>query len=736
MNKNSVSYHRWLIFFLLLLLAGITAGWFVTDYLGKRARQEILKENEATILLLTTHLTDELKKIEGAVKAMAGSPLIGPALTSRNDEYIAHANSALDRYNSALDASVSYLMDGTGTTVASSNRNDQDSFVGKSYHFRPYFMQAINGNQGSHFALGITSQKKGFYASFPVRDSKERIIGVVAMKKDLDVIERQLSSYPYCFVVNQHGVIFLSSSREMSMKSLWPVRPEIERELLTTKQFGDKPFDAVMQKEVTDRTEVTIQGNTYLASRKVINPEGWSILLMAPTARITIYKSVGVILTIVVCLLITIPPAVSYQTVRSAELVRKSEDRFQQVAQSSQDWIWETDNAGLYTYSSQAVKHILDYEPEEIIGKHYYDFFVPEEREKLTRTFKGFFSQREAFFRIVNRRMHRDGHEIFVESTGVPIFDDKGSLAGFRGTNRNISERMKTEKALRESEELYRILADKSLVGVYVVQDGKFCFINHHVTANTGYTADDLTGKESTLFVHAEDRVELKKNALDMLQGKRTSPYEFRVITRAGQIRWFMETVTSITWEGKRAVLGNWMDMTERKRLENEILSLSMTDQLTGLHNRRGFLTLAEQQLKIAGRSQEGMLLFFMDLDGMKWINDNLGHKMGDEALIGVATILNDTFRSSDVIARMGGDEFAVLAIDEAGANTNILSNRLQQQTEIYNVQGNRRYRISISIGCAHYDPENPCSIDELMSRADILMYEQKRKRRDTIPRE
>ncbi|MEN6319348.1 MAG: PAS domain S-box protein [Syntrophaceae bacterium] len=733
MFRDNVLKRRGLIFLLLLLLAALGAGWFTTDYLGNRARQELFKDNEATILLLSTHLTDELRKIEGAVKAMAGSPWILPALISSRDGHITHANSTLDRYNSAIGASVSYLMNTQGLTVASSNRNDPENFVGKSYTFRPYFTQAMHGNQGRYFAVGITSQKKGFYTSFPVRDNNNKVIGVAAMKKELHEFERQLSSYPYCFVVNQHGVIFLSSKSEMSMKSLWPVSKPIERELLMTKQFGDKPFEALFQNEVMDRTEVAIQGDTYLVSRKLIDSDGWSIILMTPTDRITIYKSVGVILTIVVCLIITIPFTVSYHTVKSAELVRKSEERFQQVAQSSQDWIWETDSNGLYTYSSQAVKHILDYEPGEIIGRHYYDFFIPEEREGLTQTFKGFFNKKEAFFRVVNKRGHRDGHEIFVESTGVPIFDERENLIGFRGTNRDISKSVNAEKAIRESEELYRILAEKSLVGVYVIQDGKFCFLNYHATANTGYTEDDLLGKESTIFVHPEDREELKKNALDMLQGKRISAYEFRVITKNGQIRWFMETVTSITWLGKRAVLGNWMDITERKRLESEIISLSMTDQLTGLHNRRGFLTLAEQQLKIAGRSKEGMLLFFMDLDGMKWINDTLGHKTGDEALIEVATILKETFRTSDVIARMGGDEFAVLAIDEGGANIGILTNRLQQQIDAHNSFQNRHYRISISIGCTHYDPQNPCSIDELMSNADILMYEEKKKRRDRV---
>ena len=157
---------------------------------------------------------------------------------------------------------------------------------------------------------------------------------------------------------------------------------------------------------------------------------------------------------------------------------------------------------------------------------------------------------------------------------------------------------------------------------------------------------------------------------------------------------------------------------------------LAITDQLTGLHNRRGFLTLAEQQLKLADRTKKRLLLFFADLDGMKWINDTLGHKEGDNALTEVAEILKETFRVSDIIARVGGDEFVVLAIDIADLNADTHMDRLQDQIEMHNGQKNRKYRISLSVGYSCYDPGNPCSIDELMGQADKRMYEQKRSKK------
>jgi diguanylate cyclase (GGDEF)-like protein len=188
-----------------------------------------------------------------------------------------------------------------------------------------------------------------------------------------------------------------------------------------------------------------------------------------------------------------------------------------------------------------------------------------------------------------------------------------------------------------------------------------------------------------------------------------------------------MQTVTSIIWEGKRAILGNSMDITERKKMEEALITLSITDLLTGLYNRRGFIMFAEQQLKISDRSKRVMLLFFTDLDGMKWINDTLGHEEGDRALMEAAAVLKETFRSSDIIARIGGDEFAILCIDTTDINPEIITARLQNLIDMHNRRENRRYPLSISIGSSFYDPENPCSINKLMAEADRSMYENKK---------
>jgi diguanylate cyclase (GGDEF)-like protein len=171
--------------------------------------------------------------------------------------------------------------------------------------------------------------------------------------------------------------------------------------------------------------------------------------------------------------------------------------------------------------------------------------------------------------------------------------------------------------------------------------------------------------------------------------------------------------------------------MRDRKG-EEELLALSLTDELTGLYNRRRFFILAEQFLKVAIRKKKKWMLLYIDIDNLKWINDHCGHSEGDQALIGLGGILRKTFRESDVIARMGGDEFAVLLESTEGSD-GILMTRLDENIRNYNAKVSQDYVLSISVGAAQFDPEYPISIDKLLSKADALMYAQKRRAKEML---
>lgn len=164
----------------------------------------------------------------------------------------------------------------------------------------------------------------------------------------------------------------------------------------------------------------------------------------------------------------------------------------------------------------------------------------------------------------------------------------------------------------------------------------------------------------------------------------------------------------------------------ERHRL---MRSLTLVDELTGLYNRRGFLSLAEQHLKVALRTSSGCLLVYMDLDGLKQINDTLGHEFGSQAIADTGHILQRTFRESDISARLGGDEFTALLHCTDKDHGGVIISRLERALDEYNNCTARPFELRLSAGLAYFDWQQPISLDELMQQADRAMYQQKRKR-------
>lgn len=167
--------------------------------------------------------------------------------------------------------------------------------------------------------------------------------------------------------------------------------------------------------------------------------------------------------------------------------------------------------------------------------------------------------------------------------------------------------------------------------------------------------------------------------------------------------------------------------VVKQDMLRAELSNMALTDELTRLYNRRGFLSLTERQLKLGRRSGREMLLFFIDVDGLKQINDSCGHSEGDQALTRTAEVLGKTFRDSDVLARLGGDEFAALAIEASGHGEASLRQNLETLST-----NESRYLLSFSLGVVRFDPRTTSSIAQLMLQADQVMYEAKRHHRSS----
>jgi diguanylate cyclase (GGDEF)-like protein len=171
----------------------------------------------------------------------------------------------------------------------------------------------------------------------------------------------------------------------------------------------------------------------------------------------------------------------------------------------------------------------------------------------------------------------------------------------------------------------------------------------------------------------------------------------------------------------------------ERQDLRLRLQDLSLTDDLTGLHNRRGFLILAEQQIKVARRNRTPFLLLFMDLDKLKKIHDTFRHSEGNRALVEAADVLRNCFRQSDLLSRLGGDDFAAFAMMTAGADEATIRRRLAETLDVVNQKPDRAYPLMFSVGVLACSPADDVPLESLLGEADKLMYSEKKQKRSQL---
>ncbi|MCC6774918.1 MAG: GGDEF domain-containing protein [Gemmatimonadaceae bacterium] len=296
--------------------------------------------------------------------------------------------------------------------------------------------------------------------------------------------------------------------------------------------------------------------------------------------------------------------------------------------------------------------------------------------------------------------------------------------------------RLESERRLQESETRFRAATDGSLDAFYVlraVRDGMGVVMDFEFV--------DLNARAETLLGHRREMV-LGQRLCELIPTNRSHGHvdkyrrvletshvleeEFEVEARGYHAAWIHHQVVPLD----DGVAITSRDITERKQQEEALRALSLIDELTGLYNRRGFLTLAQQQLKQARRGHRELVLLFIDMDDFKEINDNFGHSEGDAALVRASQILKHTFRDSDIVARVGGDEFVVLATDTGATGSEVIISRLRQELRERNERDGYPYRLSFSVGASRFDPEAPPSIEELMVAADHMLYAQKRQKR------
>lgn len=387
------------------------------------------------------------------------------------------------------------------------------------------------------------------------------------------------------------------------------------------------------------------------------------------------------------------------------------------------------DPQGRISGCNAAFEKLMGLSMDKILGKAFDDLTTPELAEK-DRDIDRLLLEKpgvQVYESPLKTWDSLDHHVIFIKSTYAR---PDGKTGGLIVTMIDITQRKRAEDELQQIKRFSDGIVQTMTEGLVLTDsEGKFSFVNPAAAGMLGYTPGEMVDREVISFVPKDQHPVLR--SADERRAKGVADrYELEFLHKDGSRKMLLVSggprFAGVQYGGTMAVL---TDITERKKMEEEIRALSLTDPLTGLYNRRGFMHLAEQQLKVAARLDKRVFLLYSDVDDLKAINDTFGHKEGDRVLADLANILKKSFRDSDIVARMSGDEFIVLAMEAAKVNAEVFTRRLQEKLEHYNSQPGTqgRFRLAISTGLSVFDPELPLPIDDLVQRADGLMYEQKR---------
>lgn len=312
------------------------------------------------------------------------------------------------------------------------------------------------------------------------------------------------------------------------------------------------------------------------------------------------------------------------------------------------------------------------------------------------------------------------------------------AIIGWRLLHHELLRRMQDDSELRRRMQRLEDAMQHSVDGMMLLRAVRDAHgtVEDFEIIEANATAAGLLRTTPTALVRCRLRRDLPAPIADLLVARYESVLtlgtplmeEVRADRRQFAAGWLMHQVTR-TSDGVAVTV---RDITRRKREEVRLRRASLTDDLTRLYNRRGFLTLAEQQLRVARRQGKDAVVMYADMDGFKQLNDTYGHAVGDRALQAVSRLLQSTVRECDVVARLGGDEFTILALDADGVGARIIQKRIEERLALLNASGAFPATIALTIGHTRVRPGDTASVPELLARADQLLYARKRRRQLT----
>lgn len=412
------------------------------------------------------------------------------------------------------------------------------------------------------------------------------------------------------------------------------------------------------------------------------------------------------------------------------ETLGKDEEKYRILVELAADGVLIETVEGRILGCNTAVAKIYGYSKEEMMNLTLADL-VPKQ---FAKTLPKVITDKETTHGIFLPRISKkkDG-TIFPTEVASKIVNI-GGKPRLIAYIRDITKSKEVEKKLKKTKKMFASLFNSSPQALaYLNPKSNIVNINPRFTELFGYTLEEIKSRNiNSGMIHPPDKIKEGKNMDKTALSEGYFNYETIRKKKDGSLFPVSISGSNIIIDGKiKGLIGTYIDITERKKLEEKLQRLAHFDILTGCCSRGYGLDLLEQQIKMAKRKKTPVLLLYLDIDKFKYINDTFGHKEGDLVLKETIKLFKSTLREVDIICRIGGDEFLLIFPDSSLNNAPLIRKRLSKNLEKLNQKLAKPYKVDFSIGLSYYNPSNTLSIDELIRIADENMYEEKKKKKE-----
>jgi diguanylate cyclase len=388
---------------------------------------------------------------------------------------------------------------------------------------------------------------------------------------------------------------------------------------------------------------------------------------------------------------------------QDANIINESLSRPQQFIEHTKTFIWECDHEGLYTYVSDNVKEIIGYKAHELIKNYHFFDLHPGLNQKSNNENSEMLDDPKVIIDKRNEILTKAGEILSVSTTSFPNYRTDGSLKGYRGFDVDITETMKIDESIRLSEKKFRLITENTSDVIWVLSAKTFktTYVSPSIVNLNGFTPEEVMGQRLEVSLQSDSFSEftkrIEKGIREFIQKPETylgEVIEIQLYCKDGSLIWAESSIKFRYDEvGDIEIVGVTRNIDHRKKVEKEIVYLSYHDQLTGVYNRSFY---EEEVARLNTERNLPFTLVVCDIDGLKLTNDAFGHMAGDRLIVSLARILQRICRRDDIIARIGGDEFAILLPKTSEKVAQMLVRRILEEITLTKPE---RIKLSASFG-------------------------------------